>query len=70
MEDFLAGRVRVAQAQGRIDPQRDAGDAGRMLLATVMGLRVFARVRPEPELLHGVTRQAFAALDPALEATR
>ena len=70
VEDFLAGRVRVAQAQGRIEPQRDAGDAGRMLLATVMGLRVFARVRPEPELLHGVTRQALAALCPAMETER
>ncbi len=70
VEAFFAGRVRDAQAQGRADTLRDAGDAGRMLLATVMGLRVFARVRPEPDLLHGVARQALAALDPPLETAR
>jgi TetR/AcrR family transcriptional repressor of nem operon len=70
VEEFLAGRVRAAQAQGRVDPARDAADAARMLLATVMGLRVFARVRPEPDLLHGVARQALATLDPPLEIAR
>jgi TetR/AcrR family transcriptional repressor of nem operon len=63
VETFLAGRVRDGQRQGSIHPRHDAPDLGRLLLTTVMGVRVLARGRPVPELLRGAVRQALASLD-------
>ena len=42
-----------------------ADDLARMLLGLLMGLRVLARSRPEPELLRGLVRPALALLDGA-----
>ncbi len=64
LEAFLAGRVRAGQGQGCIDRTGDADDLARLLVATAMGLRVLARARPDPALLHGAARQALALLDP------
>ena len=67
----------LARHGGLLLPLRQAGqDAGainitlpddlaRMLLGLLMGLRVLARSRPEPELLRGLVRPALALLDGA-----
>ena len=44
-----------------------AEDLARLLLTTVMGLRVLARLHPAEEILRGAARQALALLDPATE---
>jgi TetR/AcrR family transcriptional repressor of nem operon len=46
-------------------PGAPAADLAQLMLAAVIGLRVLARVRPEPALLRGAARQALAALDVA-----
>lgn len=63
MEAFFHRCVQAGQDAGTIDPSMPAADLARMLLGLLMGLRVLARSRPEPELLHGIVRPALALLD-------
>lgn len=51
-----------AQARGEIDPERDARALAAFLLGCLLGIRVLARVRPQPRLLRGVAETALAAL--------
>jgi TetR/AcrR family transcriptional repressor of nem operon len=55
----------AGQADGSIARQHPAEDLARLLVMSIMGLRVLARLRPEAELLRGAARQALAALGPA-----
>lgn len=64
LEDFFLRMIRAGQADGSIATDRPTCDLARLLLTTVMGLRVLARARREPELLRGAARQALALLDP------
>lgn len=57
--------VRAGQADGSIAGVQPAEDLARLLVTTVMGLRVLARLRPDAEALRGAARQALALLDPA-----
>jgi TetR/AcrR family transcriptional repressor of nem operon len=65
MEAFFHRCVKAAQDTGAIDAALPADDLARMLLGLLMGLRVLARSRPEPELLRGLVRPALALLDGA-----
>lgn len=67
LEGFFLRMVCAGQADGSIAGARPAEDLARLLLTTVMGLRVLARLRPEAEMLRGASRQALAALGPAAE---
>lgn len=62
MEQFFRRCVVAGQANGTIDAARSPDDLARLLLSTLLGLRVLARSRPEPELLHGALRPVFALL--------
>jgi len=64
LEGFFHRSVLAGQADGSIAAARRARDLARLLLTTVMGLRVLARSKPEPALLRGAARQALALLDP------
>jgi TetR/AcrR family transcriptional repressor of nem operon len=63
IEGFFHRAIRAGQAEGTIGRAHRAADLARLFLATVMGLRVLARARPEPALLRGAARQALALLD-------
>ncbi len=63
MEGFFHRCVKAAQDAGAISAALPADDLARMLLGLLMGLRVLARSRPEPELLRGLVRPALALLD-------
>jgi TetR/AcrR family transcriptional repressor of nem operon len=63
IETFFRQCVEKGQADGTIAASQPADDLARHLLAVLMGLRVLARVRPEPALLEGVLRPALAQLD-------
>lgn len=63
MERFFRGRLEAAQALGETPESLDPGDAARMLLAVVLGIRVAGRVRPDRTLLEGMARPALALLD-------
>ncbi|SSW67493.1 TetR/AcrR family transcriptional regulator [Achromobacter agilis] len=65
MEAFFHRCVEAGQGSGAISAALPADDLARMLLGLLMGLRVLARSRPEPELLRGVVRPALALLDGA-----
>lgn len=65
MEAFFHRCVKAGQDAGTIDAALPAADLARMLLGLLMGLRVLARSRPEPELLRGLVRPALALLDNA-----
>lgn len=64
LEGFFRRCVVAGQRAGSIARGRAARDLARLLLTTVMGLRVLARARPDPALLRGAARQALALLDP------
>lgn len=63
LEGFFRRCVTAGQRAGSIARAHPARDLARLLLTTVMGLRVLARARPEPALLRGAMRQALALLD-------
>jgi len=65
MEAFFLRCVQAGQQAGTINATQPADDLARMLLGLLMGLRVLARSRPEPELLRGLVRPALALLDDA-----
>jgi TetR/AcrR family transcriptional repressor of nem operon len=67
LEDFFLRAVRAGQADGSIASEHPAEDLARLLVTTVMGLRVLARLGPEAAALRGAVRQAIAALGPAPE---
>jgi TetR/AcrR family transcriptional repressor of nem operon len=67
LESFFLRMVRAGQADGSIARGKPAADLARLLVATVMGLRVLSRLRPEAEVLRGAVRQVLAALEPATE---
>lgn len=63
MEAFFHRCVKAGQDAGAINASLPADDLARMLLGLLMGLRVLARSRPEPELLRGLVRPALTLLD-------
>lgn len=63
IERFFHGRVVAGQRTVEIPDDQPADDIAKLLLSVVMGLRVLARVRPEPELLTGLVRPALAILN-------
>jgi len=64
LEAFFRRCVAAGQHDGSIAPTHAAEDLARLMLTTVIGLRVLARALPEPALLRGAARQALALLDP------
>lgn len=51
-EEAFSALVEKGQRAGEIDPGRDARAAGSLLVTTVVGLRLMARVVEGPERLH------------------
>lgn len=64
LERFFHRCVAAGQRDGSIASSHPAADLARLMLTTVMGLRVLARALPKPALLRGAARQALALLDP------
>lgn len=64
IESFFLRCVRAGQRDGTISTAQPAEDLARLLLSTLLGLRVLARSRPEPDLLRGLLRPLAALLDP------
>lgn len=62
IEAFFLRCIQAGQRAGSITCQAAAADLARMLLGLHLGLRVLARCRPEPALLHGMVRPALALL--------
>lgn len=66
LERFFHRCVLAGQRDGSIATAPRAIDLARLLLTTVMGLRVLSRAMPEPALLRGAARQALSLLDPPI----
>jgi len=62
IEQFFRRCVAAGQSNGEFDSRLSADDEARHLLAVLIGLRVLARIRPEPDLLEGLVRPALTAL--------
>ena len=63
VEGFFLRCVTRGQEDGTISRRQEASDLSRTLLATLLGVRVLARARPEKELLEGLVRPIFALLE-------
>ena len=64
LEEFLIARIAAGQRDGDIAATYPPENIARLLVTTLLGLRVLARSRPDPDLLRGAARQALALLDP------
>ena len=62
LEAFFRRCVIAGQHDGSIKRAIDPSDTARLLLTTVMGLRVLARGFPDREVLEGAARQALSVL--------
>jgi TetR/AcrR family transcriptional repressor of nem operon len=63
IEAFFVVCLEKGQADGTITSSQPAVTLAQHLLGTLMGVRVLARVRPEPALLEGAISTALSALD-------
>ena len=70
IEAFFHRCVTAGQTAGEISTAQPAGDLARGLLSVLLGLRVLARVRPDPDLLAAVARSAVATLGPVQPSAR
>jgi len=64
VEAFFFRCVAAGQSDGSISAAQSADDMSRILLSTLLGIRVLARTRPERALLEGLLRPVAALLDP------
>jgi TetR/AcrR family transcriptional repressor of nem operon len=62
LEAFFQRCVVAGQSDGSIAADVDPTDAARLLLTTVMGMRVLARGFPDRAVLEGAVRQALSTL--------
>jgi TetR/AcrR family transcriptional repressor of nem operon len=62
LEAFFRCCVSAGQRDGSIAHDVDPADAARLLLTTVMGMRVLARGFPDRAVLEGAARQALSVL--------
>lgn len=65
LETFFRRSAEAGQKDGSIAQNQTAGDLGRIMLGTLIGIRVLARSRPERALLEGVLRPALSLLGPS-----
>jgi TetR/AcrR family transcriptional repressor of nem operon len=63
IEAFFFRAITRGQQQGEVGTRVDAAGAARGLLATLCGLAVLGRSRPEPALLDGIVEDALRRLD-------
>lgn len=63
IEAFFRRCIGRGQSDGTITATRSAEDLASHLLGVLMGLRVLARIRPEPDLLTGLVATALGSLD-------
>lgn len=63
IENFFRRLLRQAQDMGQLPAHRDPDELSRTLLATLVGLLVLGRSRPEPALLHSIVEGAMASLN-------
>lgn len=64
IEAFFRRCILKAQGDETVSPDVNAGDAARLLLGILLGVRVLARTKPERTVLEGVVRPALALLEP------
>ena len=64
LESFFRRCVLAGQEDGSIQRDRNAADLARLLLTTIVGLRVLARGCPDRAVLEGAAREAMALLGP------
>lgn len=62
IEKYLRDSIAAGQADGSISTDQSAADLARLFLGTSLGIRVFARSRPDRALLKGLARPLFALL--------
>lgn len=62
MEDFFARSIARGQTQGEISPALDPRTVAQGLLATLQGLVVLSRSRPDPALLQAIADDALRRL--------
>ncbi len=64
LEAFFRGRIIAGKRDGSLDRSIRTRSVARLLLSTVMGIRVLARVRPDAVLLHSIASEALSHLGP------
>lgn len=69
IEQFFRRCVVAGQEDATIPRSGSPDDLARLLLGALLGLRVLARSRPEPDLMHGLLRPVFALLGVPTDAT-
>jgi TetR/AcrR family transcriptional repressor of nem operon len=62
MESVLLAAIERGQRSREIDPSRDPRDVASMLLGTVIGMSVLAKIDDGPERLHRIVGAVLAAL--------
>ena len=62
IERYLRDSIAAGQSDGSISTDQSAADLARLFLGTSLGIRVFARTRPDRALLKGLARPLFSLL--------
>ena len=70
VEHFFAGRLRMAVADGVLDPKTDVAANATVLLGTVFAIRVMARLDPDSRRLQALADHAISSLPGPPKSTR
>ena len=62
-EAAVEAALRRGQGQGNISADKDAAALARYLVSSINGIRVMAKVDPNPDTLRGIAQIALQALD-------
>lgn len=62
-EEAVEAAVRRGQGQGNISADKDAAALARYLVSNINGIRVMAKVDPDPDTLRDIAQIALQALD-------
>lgn len=70
VEGFFLRCVLRGQEDGSISDRQPANNLARILLGSLLAIRVLARTRPDKELLEGLIQPVFALLEPDVTPPR
>lgn len=63
IEAFFTRMIKLGKAKGEIAPHVKPAEAARGLLASLVGVVVLTRSRPDPELLQAIAQEAIRRLE-------
>ena len=63
VENSFAGVLEEAKRRGDLAPEFDSESGAKLLMTGIFGIRVYAKMRTPPEVLHGIIKALLSSLE-------